>query len=261
MRQPSLAATSWSTDLLVVLTQKEIKVRYKSSWLGYAWSVANPLAFALVYFMAFGVFMRVQIPGYPYPLFLVVGLFPWQWVANSINMAPSTFVANATLIKRVRFPRAALVASSVLNDGLHFLVSLPVIVVLLLAYGFTPSWTWLAGVPLLVVAQFMLIYGIALIVASLNLFFRDLERLTAIATSFLFFMTPIIYPFDNIPPRYQPLLRLNPLSSIIGAWQELFLAGTLDLGAVAIGYAWGAVFLVLGWLVYRALSPRFAELV
>lgn len=261
MRQLSLAATSWPTDLIVVLTQKEIKVRYKSSWLGYAWSVANPLAFALVYFMAFGVFMRVQVPGYPYPLFLVVGLFPWQWVANSLNAAPTTFVGNAVLIKKVRFPRAALVASVVLNDGLHFLVSVPVIVVLLLAYGFTPSWLWVPGVPLLVLAQLALVCGLALIVASLNLFFRDLERLTAIGTTFLFFLTPIIYPPDAIPATYQAVLRLNPVTPIIRSWQELFLAGTLDAGLLAAGYAWAGIFLLLGGLVYRALSPRFAELV
>jgi lipopolysaccharide transport system permease protein len=261
MRQASLAAASWSTDLLVVLTQKEFKVRYKSSWLGYAWSVANPLAFSLVYFVAFGVFMRMQVPGYPYPLFLIVGLFPWQWVGNSVNSAPATFVSNANLIKRVRFPRAALVATSVVTDGIHFLVSLPVIVGLLLAYGLSPAWSWLAGIPLLTVAQFTLVYGLALIVASLNLFFRDLERLTAIATSFLFFLTPIVYPTTAIPPRFQALLYLNPFAPVIRGWQSLFLSGTLDLVLVVAAQAWGLGFLVLGLLVYRALSPRFAELV
>lgn len=95
-------------DLLFVLTQKEIKVRYKSSWLGYAWSIAHPLVFALIYFVAFGLFMRVQIPHYP--LFLIAGLFPWQWFANSINVSPNIFLQNTMLIKKVKFPRNILVA-------------------------------------------------------------------------------------------------------------------------------------------------------
>jgi lipopolysaccharide transport system permease protein len=254
-------ATSWSTDLLLTLIQKEIKVRYKSSWLGYVWSVANPLAFAFVYLITFGVFMRMEIPGYPYSLFLVAGAFPWQWLANSVNAGPMTFVANASLIKKVRFPRNALVASGVLNDGIHFLVSIPVIALLLLVHGFGPSVSWLVGIPLLAVAQFLLAYGIALAVASLNLFFRDLERLTAIAVTFLFFLTPIVYPASAVPPRYEAVLRLNPVAPIIRAWQDLFLAGSIDPLLVATAYAYGLIFVLLGWLIYRWLSPRFAELV
>jgi lipopolysaccharide transport system permease protein len=261
MRPSSLAAASWSTDLLLTLIQKEIKVRYKSSWLGYVWSVANPLAFAFVYFIAFGVFMRMGVPGYPYSLFLIAGAFPWQWLANSVNAGPMTFVANASLIKKVRFPRNALVASTVLNDGLHFLVSIPVIALFLLWHGLGPAWSWLVGIPLLAIAQFLLAYGIALTVACLNLFFRDLERLTGIAMTFLFFFTPIIYPASAVPASFQPMLRLNPVAPIIRAWQDLFLAGTLDPLLVATAYAYGVLFLLIGWLVYRWLSPGFAELV
>jgi lipopolysaccharide transport system permease protein len=261
MRSSVLAGASWSTDLLLTLIQKEIKVRYKSSWLGYLWSVANPLAFACVYFIAFGVFMRMEVPGYPYVLFLVAGGFPWQWLVNSVNAGPMTFVANASLIKKVRFPRSALVASTVLNDGIHFLVSIPVIALLLLVYGFRPTWSWLIGIPLLAVAQCLLAYGMTLTVASLNLFFRDLERLTAIAMTFLFFFTPIVYPASAVPAHYQAILRLNPVAPIIRAWQDLFLAGTLEPLLIATAYAYGLLFLLLGWLVYRWLSPGFAELV
>src|SRR5262249_52618221 len=170
-------------------------------------------------------------------------------------------VAHASLIKRVRFPRAALVASVVLNDGFHYLMSLPVIALFLFMYGSSPSWAWLPGVPLLAVAQFGLVYGLALIVASINLYFRDLERLTALAITFAFFLTPIVYPPGNIPARYDWLVRLNPMAHIIRAWQDLFLTGTLDPVLVAASYAWAAGFLVLGGLTYRALSSRFAELV
>jgi lipopolysaccharide transport system permease protein len=261
MRTSALTAASWSTDLLLTLIQKEMKVRYKSSWLGYVWSVANPLAFAFVYYIAFGVFMRIEVPGHSYALFLVAGTFPWQWLANSVNAGPMTFVANASLIKKVRFPRNALVASTVLNDGLHFLISIPVIALFLFAHGLAPAWSWMIGIPLLAGAQFLLAYGMALTVASLNLFFRDLERLTAIAMTFLFFFTPIVYPASAVPAPYEAVLRLNPVAPVIRAWQDLFLAGALDPLLLAAAYAYGLLFLLIGWLVYRWLSPGFAELV
>jgi len=235
---------SYFADLLFVLVQKEMKVRYKNSALGYVWSVANPLLFTAVYYVALGVFLRFNIPGYPFPLFLIAGQFPWQWLSNSVNCAPTIFLANAPLIKKVRFPRNVLVASSVLNDAIHFLLSVPVIALLMLWYGFVPSWSWVPGIPLLAFAQFLMVYGAALAAGSVNVFFRDLERLVGIFLQALFFLTPIVYS-----------------ASIVRAWQKLFLDGHLDPLLVGAAYLSGLISLVVGSLIYRALSPRFGELV
>jgi lipopolysaccharide transport system permease protein len=254
-------STSHLWDLVVVLVQKEMKVRYKSSWLGYAWSVANPLLFAAVYYVAIGVFLRFQTPGYPYPLFLIAGQFPWQWLSTSVGAAPMMFINNASLIKKVRFPRNILIAGNVLSDAIHFLLTIPVIMLGVLWYGFAPTWVWLPGIPLLAVAQFLTVYGVALAVASVNVFFRDLERLTAIFLQVLFFLTPIVYPIAVIPSEYLIWIRLNPIAPLIGAWQELFLEGTLNRALVLEAYGYGLACIAVGSILYRALSPRFAELV
>jgi len=252
---------SYIADLIIVLVQKEMKVRYKNSALGYAWSVANPLVFTAVYCVALGVFLRLQIPGYPYPLFLIAGQFPWQWLASSMGGAPMVFIANACLIKKVRFPRHVLVASSVLSDAIHFLLTIPVVVLLLLWYGFAPSWSWLPGIPLLAFAQFLTVYGAALAVASVNVVFRDLERLVGIFLQALFFLTPVVYSVSIVPLQYHVWIRLNPVAPLIRAWQKLFLDGYLDPLLVAAAYLSGLVCLAVGSLIYRALSPRFGELV
>jgi homopolymeric O-antigen transport system permease protein len=252
---------SYVADLIFVLVQKEMKVRYKNSALGYAWSVANPLLFAAVYYVALGVFLRFNIPGYPYPLFLIAGQFPWQWLATSVGGAPMGFIANASLIKKVRFPRFVLIAGSVLSDAIHFLLTIPVIVLLLLWYGFAPSWSWLPGIPLIGFAQFLTVYGIALAVASVNVFFRDLERLVGIFLQALFFLTPVVYSASIVPSKYQVWIGLNPVAPLIRAWQKLFLDGNLDPHLVAAAYLSGLVCLAVGALVYRELSPRFGELV
>jgi lipopolysaccharide transport system permease protein len=246
-------------DLVLVLTKKEVKVRYKSTWLGYLWSIANPLAFAVLYFLAFRVFMRLQFPDYP--LFLIAGLFPWQWLANSVNLSPNIFLQNATLLKKVRFPRNILVATAVLNDAFHFILSIPVILAFLFFYGSAPSGLWLPGIPLLVLAQGMLVYGLALAIASLNLFFRDLERLTVLLVTFLFFLTPIVYSASMIPPEYQRLIYLNPVAPLFLSWQELFLSGSLNWPLVALTYVYALISLGLGSLVYGKLSWKFAEVV
>jgi lipopolysaccharide transport system permease protein len=262
---PSKTGMDWFSraqylyDLVIVLTQKEIKIRYKSTWLGYLWSVANPLAFALLYFTAFRVFMRVQIPDYP--LFLVAGLFPWQWLANSTTLSPTIFLQNATLLKKVRFPRNILVMTTVLNDAVHFVLSLPVVLVFMLFHGSTPSWSWFIGIPVLVLAQFMLVYGLSLGIASLNLFFRDLERLTALLVTFLFFLTPIVYSASMIPAEYQRLIYLNPVVPLFVSWRELFLSGRVCWPLIAAAYAYAVMAFVLGSFVYRKLSWKFAEVV
>jgi lipopolysaccharide transport system permease protein len=259
MRFPTPREREHLKDLLVVLTQKEVKLRYRSSWLGYLWSVANPLAFAILYFVAFSVFMRVDIPRYP--LFLIAGLFPWQWIANSMNAAPNLFLTNTSLIKKVRFPRNVLIASAVLNDGIHFLCSIPVLGVFLVAYGSYPSWSWFIGVPLLAIGQLVLVYGLAITIASLNLFLRDLERLTNLVVTFLFFLTPIVYSESMIPNKYHALLYLNPTAPFILCWRELFFSGRLDWPGIAVGYLYATAACVIGSAIYAKLSWKFAEVV
>src|SRR4030043_1369754 len=175
-----------SIDLITVLTQKEMKVRYKSTFFGYLWSVAYPLAFALVFFIAFKVIMRIQIENYA--LFLIAGLFPWQWFSNSVNASPTVFLGNASIIKKVNFPRNTLPFMTVLQDMIHFILSIPVIVLFLFLYQKSPSLSWIYGIPLLLVIQFFLTYGVSLVVSSINLFFRDLERLTSIFMMLLFYL-------------------------------------------------------------------------
>jgi lipopolysaccharide transport system permease protein len=255
------SSLSYLVDLIMVLVQKDMKVRYKSSWLGYAWSVANPLLFTSVYYVALGVFLRFEIHGYPYPLFLIAGQFPWQWLASSIGGGPMAFINNASLIKKVRFPRNIIIVSNVLSDAVHFLLTIPVTLLAVLWYGREPSWSWIPGIPLLVLAQFLTVYGAALAVASVNVFVRDLERLVALFMQVLFFLTPVIYSVSVVPVQYHIWIKLNPLAPLIRAWQKLLLDNYLDPLLVGAAYLSAFACLVIGTIVYRALSPRFAELV
>lgn len=245
-------------DLIYVLTQKEIKVKYKNNLLGYLWSIGHPLAFAVVFFVAFKVVMKIQMEDYS--LFLIAGLFPYQWFSNSVTASPVVFIANASLIKKVNFPRHIIPFTTVLQDMLHFILSIPVILLFLFIFGKSPSLSWLYGIPLLLCIQFLMTYGFSLILSSINLFFRDLERLTGIFMTLLFYFTPIIYPEDMIPAGYRYIINLNPLSPLMISWRNLFLYGRVELTYLLVALAYGLAAFVFGYfVVYRKLSWKFAE--
>lgn len=246
-------------DLVVVLTQKELKVRYKSSVFGYLWSVGNPLALAVVFWIAFKVIMRFQMENYT--LFLISGLFTWQWFANSVGTSAMIFLNNASIIKKVNFPRQILIASSVLQDMLHFGFSFPVILLFIFAYGKSPSVAWLYGIPLMLSVQYLLIYGIALSVATINLYFRDLERIVGILTMLLFYFTPVIYPETMIPAQYRFALHFNFIAPFIIGWRTLFLDGMFSWNAFLMSAAYAILFTLLGYVIYRKYSWKFAEMI
>lgn len=244
-------------DILLELTKKELKVRYKNTYLGYLWSLLNPLALAAVLFFAFRLVMRIPIEDYA--VFVVLGLFPWQWFANSVNASTGILLSNASLIKKTAFPRELLVYSVVLNDLFHFLCSLPVVVVLLALHGKGPTPGWLLWLPVLVLCQAVLVAGASLFVAATNLFFRDLERLVGVGINLLFYLTPIVYSETLIPPAYQPYVLASPLAPLVVAYRRAFLDGTVGWQLVlgAAGYALGAF--AMGYGTFRWLRWRFAE--
>jgi len=244
-------------DLITVLTEKEMKVKYKSNFFGYLWSIGHPLAFAFVFYIAFKVVMKIQMEGYV--LFLIAGLFPWQWFSNSTNVSTTVFLANSSIIKKVSFPRNIIPLTIVLQDMIHFVLSIPVIVFFLYLYHKSPSLTWLYGIPLLLGIQFLMTYGVSLMISSINLFFRDLERLTSICTTLLFYFTPIIYPETMVPEKYKPLINLNPLAPLMISWRDLFLNGTLKPASLMVSLTYSIFALVLGYMVYKKLSWKFAE--
>jgi len=250
-------------DLIWVLVSKELKLRYHSTAFGYLWSLLNPLAFATVYFVVFKVVMRFDMPDYA--LFLIAGLFPWQWFANSTTSSNYFFLDNRSLIKKIRFPRQFLVVAGVLNDMVHFVISIPVIVAFMLYFRVYPSPMWIVLLPLMVLVQFLFTTGVALTLASCNLFFRDLERMTLIFVTLGFFITPVLFPVSKIPERFQwaaPWVAYaNPMAPIIICWREMFLHGTAPPSALAAACGWAAVSFAVGWRIYQSLQWRFAEIV
>lgn len=245
-------------DLISVITEKELKVRYKSSILGYLWSIANPLLFAMIYYFIFKLVMRVQIPNYT--IFLITGLFPWQWFASSTSNSLFAFIANAQIIKKTVFPRTVIPLSNVMMEFLHFLCTIPVIVVFLLIYDMRPNISWVWGIPLIALAQMIFTFGLSLMLSTLNLFFRDLERFITLGLMLMFYCTPILYSLELIPEQYRPFVEGNPLSLLIMSWRDLFMNGKLDLIFISELYVYAFAMMLIGSWVFNKLKYRFAEI-
>ena len=248
----------WDTCYVLVL--KEFHTRYKRTWLGYAWSVLSPLGLALVFFFLFRIVMRIEMKSYS--LFLLAGLFPWHAFQNSLFSGMQSFVGNAVLIKKSAFPRSALVVASVATEYLHLFLTIPILLAFMFYYGQYPHISMIWTVPLLMIFAIMTTSGLSLIVATLNLFFRDLERLLQLFLMFWFYGTPILYRADLVPEQYQWTVKANPMAYQVACWHDIFYFGRpVDMRAMAITAAISVLILTLGWLFYRRFRWQLAEVI
>lgn len=246
-------------DLLYLLTFRELKLRYQDTIFGYLWSLIRPLLQGAVLYVVLSKFIRIDVADYG--LVLLAALFPWTWFQTSLTLCVGSFASNGALIKKVYFPRFVLPFATVLNNGIQFALSLPVLLILLAFNGYTPDWTWLIGIPYLILVEGVLIMGIVLFIASLDVYFRDLEHLTDVLVSLIwFYLTPVIYPLSIVPDKYHDwILALNPMASLVEGWRDLFLHNQIPGLALVPALAFAAGFAVLGSLSFRKMQGGFAD--
>jgi lipopolysaccharide transport system permease protein len=247
-----------SLELLYLLVQKELRVRYKSSVLGYVWALANPFAFAVVYYFAFKVIMRVQMPNYS--VFLLTGMFPWIWLTNGLVQATASYRNNASLVKKVNLERAVLPLSNVVHEMVHFCFSLPVLGLFIYVTGGEMHASWLWQLPLMMVLQLALVYPVALILALSNVYVHDVEYLVGIGLSLLFFLTPIVYPITLAPEIYRQYFEWSPPAELIAGWRSVLLEGKVMPAQMAYCAAVAVAVSLAAYLVYRKASPKLGEL-
>jgi lipopolysaccharide transport system permease protein len=250
--------------LVQSLVARELKARYRGSVLGFFWSFINPLLLLLVYSFVFSVVLPNRSPRTsPYAIFLFSGILPWTWFSSSLLESSNVLIAGGNLIKKVLFPAEVLPIVTVLANGVHFLLGLPILAIFLVAYGKIPDATGLLWFPVALLVQLVLTLGFALIFASLTVHFRDIRDILGNLMTFWFFSTPIIYDmslFDE-KPWGKTLINLNPFTHLAISYQEiLFYDGPvghwkwlLVLGACSVGL------FLLGYFLFDRLRDSFAE--
>jgi lipopolysaccharide transport system permease protein len=209
-------------DLLWMLVGRTLKIRYKRSVLGFFWTRLNPLFLIVIY----AVFLKI-LRSYDSqdPLFLpmlVTGILVWQFLSMSLGDSLYSILGNANLVTKTAFPRIILPLSMVLANLINFLLSLVILVGYTLAVGMRFSDVW--ALPLIILTHVALCFGLSLILSALNVFFRDTEHLLGVALLAWFFLTPVIYSFSHIPPEFQRLAFLNPMTGLMISYRHVFLS-------------------------------------
>jgi len=244
-------------DLLRELIERDIKLRYRGSLLGILWTLLNPLAELLVLIFVFKLVLRVDIPNYPPYLF--TGLIVYSWFQTSVNFATLSVVGSRELVRRPGVPAAILPIVTVASNLVHFVLSLPILLGLLVL-SHIPFTSALVALPFLVALEFVFILGCAYPVATVHVWFRDTQHVLRIALQLLFYLTPVFYEAGSAPERVQWFYRINPMAQMIDAYRAVLLRGELPnlFGILYLIVVSGGL-LLLGLTWFRKASYRFPD--
>ena len=249
-------------DLVVQLTIRDLKLKYKRSTIGIAWSFLNPVLMMAIYTVVFSIFLRV-VNLHNYWALVLGGVLAWSFFTNSMISATTVFVRNPSVITKVYFPLEAMPIAIVLGHFVNFLITLAILLVVLAVAGI-PLGPSLVLLPLIVAATLAFTIGLALLAATLTVHFRDVEHFVTIGLSAVFYLTPVIYPLDAalIPAgkRFLPFLRLNPLSWYLESYHSVLYYGTWpDPLLFGLMLASSVLFLAGGYWIFHRLRPRLPE--
>ncbi len=244
-------------ELLKTNVKKEIRGKYKGAWLGFFWSLLNPLLLLLVYSIIFPFILRIEIENYP--LYLAVALLPWTAFTSIIQTGAYAAIANGNIIKKVYFPREILPISVVTSGTVNFLYTSIVLFAFLIFGGIGLSWYALLF-PIILLLQYFIMLGFTFILSSVTVYIRDLEHLIGITLMVLFYGTPIVYTMDSIPTNIAWILNLNPMTHIIEAYRSILfyqeMPNWINLGIIA---TISLVLCFVGYKVFKKLEKGFAE--
>jgi lipopolysaccharide transport system permease protein len=245
-------------ELVRNLVMKDLKLKYRGSVFGFLWSLVNPLMMLAVYSVAFTYILRIRVEGFVF--LLLVGLLAWTFFSNSAGMSTGSVVESGGLVKSVFFPRAVLPIATVLFNFSQYLLTILVFLpLMLLIYGVPPAAPMLLY-PVFLALQLLCTIGTAFILATATAFYRDVRHIVEIGLSVLFWTTPIVYVFGQLPEAARLPVLLSPMSSFVVAYQEMFFYGRwpdLSLWLAAIIYGVGTF--VVGAVVFATYEHRFAE--
>ena len=254
-------------ELIRNLVIRDLKVRYKNSVLGILWSLLNPLLMTLVFTLVFTLMIPSDIDDYP--VFFMCGFLPWSFFSTAVTGGTGSIVDNAHLIKKVYFPKEILPLSDTLANLVNFAVALIVLFAMMLVFR-RPLTLAVLLLPLIILAQAMFTLGMALLLATANVFYRDTQHILEILMQAWFFLTPIFYPITILPESAQFLgmtvnvqlwaRRLNPMASLVASYRDVLYRGVpTGWDFFLRTFVTCALVLLVGYLVFARFSPVFGE--
>jgi lipopolysaccharide transport system permease protein len=248
--------------LIYFFTWRDIKVKYKQTYLGFAWAVLQQFALMVIFSVFFGKALKVQSDGIPYPLFAFSGLMLWSVFSSGISGAGNSMVSNANIIKKIYFPRLIIPMSSILVAVFDFFMAFLIYIILVFYFGYGFSWKLLYMLPLSLLLTIIATFGPGTLIAALNVKYRDFRYILPFMIQILLFLTPVIYPISMLAdyPWLQKILALNPMYAPISMIRNALIDQPLEKEMVAVSIVSALVFLLLGILYFRKTESYFADL-
>ncbi|MBO4636352.1 MAG: ABC transporter permease [Clostridiales bacterium] len=249
-------------EMIYTMVRKDLRGRYKGSVLGFLWTFINPLLQLVVYYFVFSMILGNNIP--KFYLYLFVGLIPWIFFSASLTGGSISIIAQKDLIKKIYFPREIIPISYVTSCFVNMLLSFVVVIAVVIFSGVMPSILGIICLPAIMLVEYLLCLGMALITSALTVYFRDLEHILGIVSMAWMYATPICYPaslvVEKLPERFVFLYNLNPMTPIVEAYRAVLYEGGIPrMETLLSATALGAVFLIIGIFVFRKLNRNFAE--
>ena len=248
-------------ELLMILVQRDIKVRYRQAALGATWAVVQPVFAVLILTVVFGHFAKIPSDGLPYPVFAFAAQLPWTYFAEAVRRGSVGLVADSELVRKVYFPRLILPVASVTGPLIDFGVTFVVLLITLAFFHILPTWR-LVFVPVFLAIEMVLALAVALWLGPVNAKFRDIMHTIPFLLQVWMYATPIAYPLSIVPEKYKALYSLNPMVGVIEGFRWALLAkANPDPRAMAISVAVIIVVLLGGLVWFKHRERSFADII
>lgn len=248
--------------LLATLVQRDIQVLYKQAALGAAWAIIQPVFAVLIFTVVFGMLMKVPTPaGIPYPIFVLAAVLPWNYFAEGLRRGANGLVNEGDIVRKVYFPRTLIPLSGAIAPLLDLAIGFVVLLIVMLAYGLTPSWHIVAVIPLALVTG-LLALAVSLWLAPINVRYRDVKHTVPFLILIWMYASPVVYPLEIVPEPWRWLYALNPMVGIIEGFRWAVVGhGVPDLTAMGVSLALIVMLLLGGLVFFRKNEHTFADLI
>ena len=246
-------------ELFYILSWRDIKVRYKQTVIGAAWSIIRPLLTTIIFTIVFNRIAKVPNPSaVPYALLVFAGMVPWQFFSNALSDSSGSLIGNANLITKVYFPRMIIPASSIITSLVDLAISLVILSLLFLWYQFIPSWH-LVFLPLFIALAFVCAFGMGLFLTALNIKYRDFRFIIPFIVQFGLYISPVGFNSEIINTKWKLLYSLNPMVGVIDGFRWCLLGNSMHWVSFFISALITIIFLFIGIWYFRKMERTFAD--
>ena len=246
--------------LVIVLTLRDIKVRYRQTVLGAAWAIIQPLTIMLIFSVIFGKLAKIPSEGFPYPVFVYAALLPWTFFANALTASGGSLVSSSNLVSKVYFPRLIIPISAVGGGLVDLLISSGVLLLLMVYFDIT--WTInLVMAPFLILGVVFTAFGVGTILSALTVSYRDFRFIVPFLIQIWMFLTPVVYGVSFIPEKWRWLLLLNPMTGYIDGFRAAFLGRPFAWDSLFISLILSMLVVLLGVGYFGKVERRFSDVI